>query len=361
MGWKDLFVKKESLISIDIGSSGIKLLELDMTGEKPSLVNLGMVPLTGEVFANNVITKTEKVSEQIASLLETNAITDKRVVVAIPGPSVFTKKIKMAKMSPAELHTNIYFEAGNFIPHNIDAVRMDYHVLGESGKNQLDVLVVAVKNEIIDSFLNTMSMSGLETAVVDVDYFALQNMFELCYPELKSKTIALINIGARYSSINICRNGDSLFTGDIVVGGRLFTEAIAESTGLSVDEAEKLKKKGATAKTPDIETMQDVIDKKVEYVASEFNRQLSFFWNASGSDEGIDQILLTGGGSQIPGLVEELSEKTGIECSIINPFKGVHCGETFDKAYIAEMGPLMSINVGLAIRQPGDKINSEWE
>lgn len=355
MSWKDLFKKKESLISIDIGSSAVKLLELDLTENTPTVVNVGVAPLSGEIFANNIISKSEKVAEHISSLLEANSIADKRVCVALPGPSVFTKKIKMPKMSLNELHSNIYFEAGNFIPHNIEAVRLDYHILGESGKNQLDVLVVAVKNEIIDSFTNTLSLAGLEAAVVDVDYFALQNMFELCYPELFEKTVALINVGARYSSINICRKGESLFTGDIAVGGKLFTEAVAEVAGVSPEEAEKIKRTGDPS-TPEIETINDAIDKKVEYVASEFNRQLSFFWNASGSDEGIDSIMLTGGGSLISRLSEDLAEKTGLECAMLDSFKGLQAAEGIDPEYLKQLSPIMSINVGMGIRQPGDKV-----
>jgi type IV pilus assembly protein PilM len=355
MGLKEMFKKHESLISIDIGSSSIKLLELDVKGGKPTLLNVAMSPFSGDVFSNNVISKSEKVAEAITGLLESNAISDRRVVTALPGPSVFTKKIKMPKMQLSELDSNIYFEASNFIPHNIEAVKMDYHILGESGKNQLDVLVVAVKNEIIDSFLNTLSLAGLEAAVVDVDYFALQNMFEICYPELSSKTVALINIGARYSSISICRDGGSLFTGDIVVGGKMFTDAIAEATGVTPEEAEKIKKSGDRS-SPDFETVQEVIDKKVEYVASEFNRQLSFFWNASGSEDGIDRIMLSGGGSLIPRLSEELSEKTGLECGILDPFKNLELGEGFDRKYLKDIGPLMAISVGLAIRQPSDKV-----
>ena len=152
MKFGDLFNKSESLLSIDIGSSGIKLLELDITADTPVLQNVAFSPFTGEVDSNNQLSKTEKVAEQLNAQLEANGIGDKRVATAMPGPSVFTKKIKMPKTNLTELASNIQFEAGNFIPHNIEAVKLDYHLVGESGKNQYDVLVVAVKNEIVESF-----------------------------------------------------------------------------------------------------------------------------------------------------------------------------------------------------------------
>jgi type IV pilus assembly protein PilM len=354
-GLRSLFKKNEYLISVDIGSAGIKLIELDLSEDKPKLLNIGYAPLVGEIFSNNLITKTEKVAEQVTSLLEGNAISDKRAVTAMPGPSVFTKKIKMQKLPPAELAANIEFEAGNYIPHNIDAVRLDYHVLGEVGKNQIEVLIVAVKKEIIDSFMGVLSLAGMDTAVVDVDHFAIQNMYEMAYPEDISKTVALINMGARYSSINICREGKSLFTGDIAVGGRAFSDALMTELGMTYEVAESVKK-GKGPKDLDPAPAQDLIDKNIEYVASEFNRQLSFYWNASGAEEGIDKIVLCGGGALVKGLLEELAEKTGIECAAADPLRGISIGNGFDAQYLKEIGPLMGVAIGMGIRQPGDRI-----
>jgi len=354
-GFKSLFKKSESLISVDIGGAGVKLMELDISGARPKLLNIAYAPLPADIFSTNAISKTEKVAEVITSLLESNSIGDKRAVTAMPGPSVFTKKIKTQKMDSTELASNIRFEAGNFIPHNIDAVRLDYHVLGESGKSQIDVLVVAIKNEIIDSYMAALSLAGLETAVVDVDHFAVQNMFEMGYPEDTPKTIALINMGSRYSSINICRAGSSLFTGDIPLGGKLFTDALVNDLGLSAEEAE-LVKRGKPSKKGDPAQIKEIVDKNIEYVASEFNRQLSFFWNASGADDGIDKIVLCGGGGLVKGLLEELNEKTGIECSYADPLRGITVPDNFDANFLKEISPLMSVCAGMAIRQPGDRV-----
>ena len=353
-----LFKKRESLLSLDIGGSMIKLLELNTSGVVPVLVNIGIAPTPAECIQGNAVIRPELLADAITALLEENGISDKRVALAMPSPSVFTKRIKMPQMSAEELADNIQLEAGSFIPHNINAVKLDYHVLGESGK-QLDVLVVAVKEEIVDGFLEAVAMSGLETAVIDVDYFALQNAFESAYGDLIDKTVALINIGFRYSSINICRGGGSLFTGDVSIGGKLFTDALMEQLSVSQEEAEQLKRahSGSDEKS---QQAREVIEKNVEYAASEFNRQLSFFWSASGAEEGIDKIFLSGGAGQVAGLLEEISEKTGISSEQMNPFKAVEIPAGFDKNYVRDLGPLMAVSLGLALRQPGDKIVPEF-
>jgi len=355
-----LFRKRETLVGLDIGSSTIKLVELDLTADKPVLLNVGVARTPSDCISGNSISKPELVAEVVTSLFEENNIAEgRRISVAMPGSSVFTKRVKMPRMSLDELADNIQLEAGNFIPHNINAVKLDYHIIGESGKNQIDVLVVAVKEEVVESFLDTLSYAGLEAAVVDVDYFALQNIFELAAPERVAKTVALINVGARFSSINICSKGSSLFTGDVSIGGKLFTESIAEQLSMRPDEAEAIKRAPETA-GDSVDQVREALEKNIEYVASEFNRQLSFFWGASGAEETIDRILIAGGGARVDGLVEEMSEKTGIVCEYLDPLSGIETPAGFDKAYIKEIGPVLGVAMGLALREPGDKMIPEF-
>jgi type IV pilus assembly protein PilM len=309
--------------------------------------------LQTEVFANNQLKDEDLVSQKLTALMESNGISDKRAAIAIPGPSVFTKKIKMTKASPAELAVNVQFEAGSFIPHNIDAVKLDFHIVGESGKDQLDILVVAAKSEVIDSFTECLALAGIDTAVVDVDYFAVQNCFELGYPEMLSKTVALINMGARYSSITICRDGESLFSGDISLAGKLFTEAIMQELGCDAETAERLKVNPSSSENA--QAIQDALERKVEYVATEFNRQLSLFWNATGEAGGVDKILITGGGALVPGLCEEIQEKTDIECEMLDPLRAVEFDDGFDVSYLKQVAPFMAVALGLGVREPGDK------
>lgn len=355
----ELFNKRESLISVDIGASAIKLLEFELGGEKPRLVNVGVAPLAEEVFTGHVISKSERLAERISGLLESTGVSEKRVATAVPGPSVFIKKVKMPKQSSSELAQSIQFEAANLIPHSIDAVRIDFHVVGASGKNQLEVLIAACKNDVANSFIDTLGLSGLETAVLDIDYFAAQNMFELSYPESVEKTVAIVNLGHRYSSINICRSGESLFTGDISLGGRGVTEAIMRELNITPDIAEEIKCGKERAEVA-AAVAKEVLDRNVEQFASEFNRQLSFFWNASGAESGIDLIALAGGTSQLTGLVDEITEKTGIETMICDPFRGVECADTVDPQHVREVAPLMGICVGMGLREPGDRIEREF-
>lgn len=353
MGIADLFKKKESLIALDVGASALKLVELNTEGSKPRLISVASLPYRGNVFNNNMISDASEIADKMTSIMEANDVSDKRIATALPGPSVFTKKIKMGKAPISELSSNVQFEAANFIPHSIENVQLDFHIMGEASKNQLDVLVIAAKNDAVDNFINPFAIAGLEIAVLDVDYFAVQNCFELGYPELADKNIALINMGDRNSAVNLISGRQSMFTAYLSVGGSVFTEGLMSELGVSREEAEKLKRYRPGSE--EYAKIADIFERKVDFVAGELNRELSLFWNASGLEEGIDYIFLTGGGSMITGLAEDLQDKTGVESQILDPLRGVEKGAV-DAEYLEQVGGTLAVAVGLAIREPGDKI-----
>jgi type IV pilus assembly protein PilM len=347
----------DPLISVDIGTSSIKVMQLDVSSSEPKLISAGMAPTPAGAFSNHCIVRTDEVAAAIKGVLEANEIKIRKAVTAVPGPCVFTKKISIAHCDPKELETNIGFEASNYIPHSIDAVRLDYQVVSSSSNSTIDVLLVAVKNDIVDSYTDVLEEAGLEPLIVDVDYFALENMYELAYGKIEGGTIALANIGSRFTSVNIIQNGQSLFTGDVGVGGRLYTDALCETLELKPKEAEGAKQ-GIIPEGVESALVQETLDRTTEHIASELHRQIGFFWNAAATDQSIDTIYVSGGGSQVNGLLEELRSKTGIDCVKAEPFKKVLCPETFDGDYLNEIAPSMAVSVGLAVRRLGDKKHS---
>ena len=351
------FLKKSSnepYVSVDIGTSTIKLMELDVRGDKPKLLGLGIGATPANSINNNAISKPEQIAEAIKSIMAANEIKANKAVIAIPGPCAFTKKVTVAFSSVKDLADNITFEASNYIPHNIDAVHLDYQVLRKKNDTSMEVLLVAVKNEIVESFVSAVELAGLEPTVADVDYFAMENMFDLNYPEEQEKMVALVNVGARYTSINIVQDGEPLFAGDVAVGGRLYTDALCETLSMKPLEAEEAKL-GDVPDSYDPDLVTETIERTTDHVSSELHRQLGFFWNAAASDKNIELVYLSGGSSLVPGLIEELRAKTGIPCEYANSFRGVDYSGNFDDEYLGEIGPSMGVSVGLALRRTGDK------
>jgi type IV pilus assembly protein PilM len=320
-------------------------------------LSAAIAPTPAGAVANNSVVRAEQVAQTIRGLLEANEMKGRKAIFAVPGPAAFTKKISIGRSTIKELTQNIAFEAGNYIPHSIDAVHLDFQVIKAHGKANIDVLLVAVKNEIVSSFVSAIEQAGLEPAIADVDYFALENMFELNYPEEKDKTVALVNIGSRFSSVSIMSGGESLFSGDVGVGGRLYTDTLCETLGMQPAQAEQVKA-GVALEGFDENLVHETRDRTTEHLASELHRQIGFFWNAAATDKSIEAIYLCGGASQVPGLVEELNSKTGMTCSLMKTFRGVEWSDSFDEEFIGEIGLSMGVGVGLAIRRLGDKVHA---
>jgi type IV pilus assembly protein PilM len=346
--------KSEALLSVDVGTSSIKVMLIDHSNEKPALIAVGSTPTPAGAVSNNVIQNPEAVGKAIRAALNANDIQAQSAAISIPGTCVFSKKVFTNFPTLKDLAANIQFEASNYIPHNLDAVYFDYQVIGKNDKGEIEVLLVAAKREVVDSYLNALRVAGLEVSIVDVDYFALENMFQLNYPEDVDKTVAVVNLGARFTGVNILSGGRSLFTGDIGVGGRLYTDALCETLRLEPRQAE-LAKAGQLPAGVDANVLMETLDRTTEHVAGEIQRQLGLLWGAAATEKAIEKIYVCGGAAQVPGLVNALTAKTGVCCQLLETLRGIGCGEDFDPTYLQKISSMLGVSVGLASRKLGDK------
>ncbi len=348
-----LFRRDGRYVSLDIGSSSLKLLEVDGSSGGLVIRAYGSAALPPTAVQNNMIVEPDSVAGIIRGLLKEVGATAREAITAVPGPAVIVKKLQLPSQSPNELENSVLFEAGNFIPENLENVNLDYMVTDVLEKErQFEVLLVAVKRDIINSYTNTLQLAGLEPVVVDVDYFALENMYEISYPPSESHVVALVNVGARYSCMNILRGGRSTFTGDVPVGGKEFNDALVRNLGVSAAEAETIKL--GTHPAHPLDQVEPVLQPVKEFLAEEIHRALSFFWTAA-TDEQISTIFLSGGTARVPGLVSLLSERLEVPVHIVNPLTNVTFASGVDRSALEKDAPSYAIAVGLGVRRPGDK------
>ncbi len=349
-----LFSRKIEPVALDIGSTFIKLVQLKGSGKSYSLAKFGMVPLPAEVIVEGAVMDANRVSEAIKELLAAQKIKTKEVVLSVSGSSVIIKRISIADMTDEELAESIKWEAEQYIPFSIDDVNVDFQKLGPgASEGQADVLLVAVKKDKINDYVNLVKDAGLEPVVVDVDAFALANMCELNY-DVEAGITALLNIGASVMNINILRDGVSIFTRDITVGGNRYTEALQRDAGLSYDDAEKIKR-GEGVDGADMDQLNGIIATVTEDIVGEIQRSFDFFRSTTGSDK-VSRVLLSGGCAKISKFTRVLSERLEIPVDIINPFKNIKVDpKFFDAGFISDAAPLAAIAVGLAMRRPSDR------
>lgn len=351
-----VFSKKKEIVGLDIGSSSIKLVELKEGKNGYRLQNVAISTLPPEAIVDGALMDSVTVIDAIKDLIGQTRTKTKNAVTSVSGHSVIVKKITLPFMTEAELEESIQWESERYIPFDINDVNLDFKVLGSAAENPevMDVILVAAKKDIVNDYVSVIMEAGLNPVIMDVDAFALENMLAINYDLEKEDTIAIANIGASITSINILKNDVSAFTRDIFKGGNQVTEEIQRQLHVDFDEAEKIKVGGKIDGTTQ-PVVQKVLKGASESMAIEIGNSLDFFQSATPYEK-ISKLYLGGGGSKIKDFDILLQQRIGIPVEMINPFKRIEFSEkNFDLEHIREIGPTMAVGVGLASRKVGDR------
>jgi len=255
----------------------------------------------------------------------------------------------MDKMNPDDAKEAIFWEAEQHVPFDIDDVCLDFQVLKEDvGANQMEILLVAAKKEMVNTHADLIRDAGYNPVVIDVDSFAVQNAYEFSAGGSFDRVTGLINIGSDVTNINIVQNSIPLFTRDLSIGSSGFIEAIQRDLGVSFEEAEVMVSGEAALENED--RFREVIADASAELSMGIERSLSFLRTA-GDAEQLDEAVLSGGGARIPWLREILSEKHGIELAVHDPLTSVDRDEELaDSDELDRLSPLLSVSFGLALR-----------
>ena len=346
-----LFGKKKSVAGLDIGSSSVKIVELEGKMNSLSLTSLGFENLPGDTIVDGQIMEMNAVSEVIQNICRDHQIKSTKFVTGVSGHSVIIKSIVLPPMSQDELDESIDWHAEEHIPFDLSEVTLDYHVTSETAE-EMSVLIAACKRERIDNVKQAIQMAGKEPVIIDVDTFALQNCYELNYQPSPDDTVALLNIGASTMNINLVHGVNSIFTRDITMGGSQFTDILQRNLGVSYQDAESLKRGVSESGGVEETAIEPLMSNVMELVAMEVQKTFDFY-RATADDGGlvVQKILLSGGGSKMLRLPEELSKKLELPVEILDPFRQIKVDtRKFDPNYLSEIMPEMAVAVGLAMR-----------
>lgn len=353
MGFLDSFLKSDKLIGLDIGSSSIKLAEIDINGKSATLSSFAYLTTPAGAINNGEIVNVNSVTDTIKTLVSKSKTKRKEACVGLLGSSVIVKKITMPKIEKKLLAQQVAFEAEQYIPFDPQEISLSYSELkANSGVETMDIMLVAAQNQIVNQFISTVSGAGLKLAILDVCGFALANAFEFNYGVLNGKTIALLSIGAMNSHFVIVSNGEVIFSRDIPYGGVNYSIEIHKEMGVTIPEAEALKMSAIVGgEVP--EQVHTIIGNVSEQLAEEVKNSFEFF-AASSPGFPIEHCFYTGGGSGMPNLISLCGSTTGIGFELINPFKNIKPGSGMNEQFLQQIAPIAAIAVGLAIRKSGD-------
>jgi len=354
------FMAHKGLFGLDVGSNTVKLVQLKKTRKGYRLVKFGVKPLDPELIVDGSIVDSGRVAATVKELVAEQGVTEKNVAFSVSGHSVIVKKVVLPAMTEDDLAETIKWEAEQYIPFDINDVNIDFQILGPAtpdtpgGAEKMEVLLVAVKKDKITEYTNMVAEAGLSPVIVDVDVFSLENMYATNYDVTPDEVVALVNIGASGTNMNILSGGAFSFTRDIAIGGNKCNEAIQRDFHLQHDEAERALR-FETVEGVDPEAVRGMIRHFNAEIATEVVRSLDYYKTTSNHDR-IDRILVSGGACKLPGLVEQMGEKAGVPAEVVNPFKKIEIpAKEIAMNVLREMAPLAAVGVGLAVRQVGDR------
>jgi type IV pilus assembly protein PilM len=351
-----MFTRTKSVVGLDIGSSAIKLVELrERKGGEYQLQRLGMESLSPEAIVDGSIMDSALVVDAIQKLNRETGVRTSSYATSLSGHSVIIKKIQLPAMDEDELAESLQWEAEQYIPFDINDVRLDYVVLpGEdAGPGEMEVLLVAVKREKVNDYVSVITQSGRTAALVDVDAFAVQNAYEANYDLNPNKVVALVNMGASVTNINVLARGNTVFWRDLTFGGDQFTEALQREFSLSFEQAEALKRGDSVDKFTASDA-RSVLDAVSGEMAVEIEKTFEFF-GATSSEGPVDEMVLSGGCALTPNLEQVLRDRFGVPVEMMNPLRNVdYRSSGFDETWLLSVAPMLAVSVGLAIRKVGD-------
>ncbi|MFZ2451325.1 MAG: pilus assembly protein PilM [Methylobacter sp.] len=344
--------KQNTVLSIDISTAAVKLLELSRLGVRYRVESYAVAALPKDAVIDKNVANVNMIADTIKIALKQSGTKLKQATVAVAGSSVMTKIITMdASLSEDEMEEQIMIEADQYVPYSLDEVNFDFEVQGfnESNPEMVDVLLAASRRENVENRVEALAKAGLKTKIVDVEAFAMENAFSLLAEQfadsIEGQTVAIVDIGATITTLNVLHNSRNIYTREQGFGGKQLTEEIQRRYGLSYEEAGLAKRHGGL---PD-NYSTDVLDPFKRAMVQQIQRSLQFFVSSS-ANRSIDRIILAGGCASIQGVDQLIEKNLGIPVYIANPFVNMKLSNKVKPQTLSNDAPSMMIACGLALR-----------
>ena len=342
------------LLGLDLSSSSVKLVELGRTSAgKLILERCAIEPLEHGWINDGNVEKFDEVAEAVRRVVRKSGTRTRSVALALPSSAVITKKIVLpGGLSEQDLELHVEHEANQYIPFALEEVSLDFCLIGNSASSvgDVDVLIAASRKEKVQDRQGLAEAAGLKALILDVESYASRRATARLIEQLPGKgldaVVALFEVGAFTTSMQVLRNQEVLYDRDQAFGGAQLTQMIVRQYGFSSDEAEAKKRNGELPE----DYGSSVLKPFVSSIAQEIARALQFFF-ASTPHNRVDYVLLAGGSASLPGLANAVTRQTSFACSLINPFEGMEMSVNIREKKVRREAPSYLTSCGLALRR----------
>jgi len=355
---------KENTVGIDIGSSSVKVMAIEPNGKAWELVGAAVAPISREAVKDSIIIDVPTVANTVRSLLKEAGIRASGGVCAISGSQVIVRQVQFPQMSETVLRKSIKYEAAKYIAASVEESVVEFEIMDRTAEDgQMNVMLAAAPRELVDSHVRTMEEAGLEPIAVDVEAFALMRSLvdfnasdDYCH-----RTVALLDMGASHTDVNIISKGDFALTRNIPIGGDGISNAIRSFSGSSFEDAERMK----LEMTGDVDLgslegeganqVWRAVQPLLEELIREIRRSIHFYQSQfpdGSSDAMVSKVILTGGSARMSGIDAYMSSRLNIPAEKADVFKqsAISPGK-LAKSFVEEHGPVLAVSAGLALKE----------
>lgn len=368
-----LFTLKPKMFGLDISDLSLKIIKLKKKRNFLNLASYGETEIEPGIIKDGEIKDEEKLAEIIKTAIKKvkgEKLNTKNIIASLPEEKAFLQVIPMPKITKEDLKSAVIYEAENYIPLPIDQVYLDSQIVPflNNSLNHFEVLIAALPKKLVDSYLLTFKKAGLQTEALEIESLAIARA--LIKKENTKDPVLLIDLGATRTNFIVFSGGSLRFTSSIPVSSESFNEIISKNLGVSLVEAENMKKKygleekiGLKIKNKKTEIKKEPgkifeilvpalvdliqqIKKYLEYYQTHVSREHSPL-----NGKGVEKILLCGGGANLKGLSELLTLELKIPVELANPWVNIlRKGQkkNFDLSF--EKSLIYTTALGLALR-----------
>ena len=323
-------LRDKPLFGLDVGHGSLKVMQIDgpmhvPKGAKgkirlPRIVGYGTINFDASALDNGIIRKPELIAESLQRLFANQLIGDittRRVAISIPSYRSFSRSMQLPKLAAKDLDAAVRLEAEQYIPMPLDSLYLDYSV-ARAGKETDELLAVAVPKEIVDSYLVLARMCGLEVMLVETTMASDTRL--VANDKYNDITSVIIDFGSMSADISIF-NQNTLVTGTVPAGGLTFTNTIKDALGVTLAEAGIIKTKyglGVSKKQPEI---LNALEPTLQGLIKEIRRMVRYHEEHYGTDKPIGQVIIFGGGANMPGLSDYLTNALRLPVRVHDPWQ----------------------------------------
>lgn len=332
------FSKDKSVLGIDIGTATIKIAQITHA-ETRTLDTYGLVNFVADITNRTDKDAIKKTADVLKELIDKANVTAKHCVASLPNSSVFTSLVELPQMSEKELNSAMEYEGKKYIPLPLSEMNLSWSIVSQNtANNTLKVVLTAVPKQVIANYTELFSSINLQLSVLDIEAFALSRSMVFD----GGKNHAIIDIGAKSTSIIILKNGLLQLNRNVNVGGDTITARIAQSLNISENRAEQFKRDFGVSQAT---FLPDSIKPVLNNIKNEVKQLLALYQS---QESKIDKVTLVGGGANLPGLINYWSD-LGVPIELGNPLKTVAYSQA-SELHLKRFVLHLPVAIGLALR-----------